>query len=69
MTDRFKPGDKVSWETAQGTTTGEIVKKVTSKTTIKGHVAKPSEEEPQYVVRSDKTGEEAVHKPEALSKR
>jgi len=68
MDDAFKPGDKVSWDTAQGTTHGEVVEKVTSKTKIKGHVAKPSEDEPQYVVKSDKTGEEAVHKPDALTR-
>lgn len=62
-------GDKVEWNTSQGTTSGEVKKRVTSKTKIKGHEVKATKDDPQYVVESDKTGAEAAHKPEALRKK
>ena len=64
-----KPGDKVTWETSQGETTGEVVSKVTRRTRIKGHVVAASADEPQFIVKSDKTGAPAAHKPEALRRR
>ena len=68
MADAFKPGDKVKWGTAQGETHGVVEKKVTSEIHIKGHVAKPTKDDPEYLVKSEKSGKEAVHKPEALKK-
>ena len=64
----LKPGDHVEWDSRNGTTEGEVVKKLTEETKIKGHVAKASKDEPQYLVKSDKTGAEAAHKPEELKK-
>ena len=63
-----KKGDKVSWETAQGETHGEVEKIVTSDTKVKSHVAKATKAAPQVLVKSDKSGKEAVHKPEQLKK-
>ena len=68
MTETFKKGDKVEWETAQGTTVGKIKEKLTSPIEIKGHHVAASQENPQYLVESDKTGKEAAHKPESLKK-
>lgn len=68
MTDELKKGDKVEWETSQGTITGKVKKKLTSPTDIKGHHVAASKENPEYLVESDKTGKEAAHKPEALKK-
>lgn len=62
----FSQGEHVQWETSQGTTTGTVKKKLTSETDIKGHTAKASKEDPQYLVESDSTGKEAAHKPDAL---
>ncbi len=64
----LKKGDEVSWGTSQGKTKGTVEKKVTSETKIKSHVAKASKNDPQYVVKSEKTGAKAVHKPEELKK-
>ena len=64
----LKAGDAVSWETSQGETHGKVVKKVTGTAHLKGHVAKASEDEPQFKVKSDKSGDVAIHKPEALKK-
>lgn len=68
MADEFKQGDKVEWKTAQGKTTGEVKKKLTSPTEIKGHHVAASKENPEYLVESDKTGKQAAHKPDALKK-
>jgi plastocyanin len=64
----LKPGDKVSWNTSQGETHGEVVEKVTGEAHVKGHRAKASPDAPQYKVKSAKTGKEAIHKPDALDK-
>jgi hypothetical protein len=62
-------GDKVEWETSQGKTKGTVKRKLTSETDVGGHTAKASKDDPQYLVESDKTGAEAAHKPDALTKR
>jgi hypothetical protein len=69
MANDLKSGDKVSWNSSQGEIKGKIEKKVTSPIKIKGHIGKASEENPEYVVKSDKTGAEAVHKLDQLKKR
>jgi len=61
-------GDRVSWDTSQGRTQGEVVRKLTRRTHIEGHEVAASQDDPQYLVRSDKTGAEAAHKPGALRK-
>lgn len=65
----LKKGDKVTWKTPQGETSGTVEQKLTEETTIKGHHVAASGENPEYLVKSDKTGAEAAHKPEALKKR
>lgn len=62
-----KKGDKVSWKSHGGTAHGEVVKKQTSPTQIKGHKVAASEEEPQFIVETDE-GKRAAHKAGALSK-
>ena len=69
MTKDLKAGDHVTWETSQGETSGKVVKKETSTTKVGGHTAKPTKDDPQYRVKSDKSGKEAVHKPDALKKK
>jgi hypothetical protein len=68
MAQNLKPGDKVTWRTSQGEVKGTVEQKVTSPTKIKSHTAKATSAAPEYKVRSDKTGAEAVHKPDSLSK-
>lgn len=62
----FKQGDRVQWNTAQGKTTGTVKEKLTDTTDIKGHTAKATESDPQYLIESESTGSEAAHKPDAL---
>lgn len=66
MADEFKKGDRVEWETSQGTTVGHVVRKLTSPTDIKDHHVAASKDEPQYLVESEKTGAQAAHRPDAL---
>jgi len=68
MADKLHQGDKVSWETTQGRTQGEVVRKQTSPTQIKGHKVAASADKPEFIVRSEKSGAIAAHKPEALKK-
>jgi Hypervirulence associated proteins TUDOR domain len=68
MAEEFKVGDRVQWKTSQGNTTGIVKQKITSPTEIKGHHVAASEDNPEYLVESDKTGKEAAHKPDALEK-
>jgi hypothetical protein len=46
-----------------------VEKKVTSTERVKGHVAKATKDDPQYKVKSDKSGKEAIHKPDELKKK
>ena len=67
-TKSLKAGDKVTWGTPQGETHGEVVKKVTGTEKVGGHTARASKEDPQYRVKSDKSGKEAIHKPDEIKK-
>lgn len=69
MVKSVKKGDHVAWDTSQGETTGTVERKLTRATKIKGHVAKPDAAHPQYLVKSDKTGAVAAHKPSELRKK
>ncbi len=68
MSDDFKKGDKVKWNSHGSQAVGKVEKKITEETEAGGRKVKASEEEPQYLVKSDKSGGEAVHKPSALKK-
>jgi hypothetical protein len=68
MADEFTKGDHVSWKTHGTTTEGTVKKKITEETEAGGRTVKASKDEPQYLVESDKSGKEAVHKPGALEK-
>ena len=67
MADKFKAGDAVEWNSHGGIARGKVKKKLTSRTTIKGHQVAASPENPEYLVETDKGGL-AAHKPEALRK-
>jgi hypothetical protein len=70
MAQEFKKGDKVVWS-SHGTddTPGVVERKITSDTEAGGRKVKASKDEPQYLVKGEKGGGEAVHKPDALKKR
>ena len=64
----FKKGDKVEWNSHGSKAKGKVEKKITEETEAAGRKVKASKDEPQYLVKSDKSGGEAVHKPSALRK-
>jgi hypothetical protein len=68
MAKTLKSGDKVSWDSSGGHSTGKIVKEQTSPTQIKGHKVAASKDNPQYIVKSDKSGKVAAHKLGELKK-
>ena len=65
----FKKGDKVEWSSHGGKAVGTVERKITSETEAAGRKVKASKDDPQYLVRSDKSGGDAVHKPGALKRR
>jgi len=68
VTQEVRQGDKVEWNTPQGKTRGTLKKKLTSETEVGGQKINTSEDDPRYLVESDKSGKEAAHKAGALSK-
>jgi hypothetical protein len=69
MAQELSKGDEVSWKSHGGTAEGKVEKKITTETQAGGRAVKASKDEPQYLVKSDKSGGEAVHKPGALEKK
>ena len=65
----FRKGDQVTWKSHGGTAEGEVVEKITKDTEAAGRTVRATPDEPQYLVRSDKSGGEAVHKPDALTRK
>ena len=64
----YSKGDKVKWKSHGGEAVGEVVKKITTETEAGGRKVKASKDAPQFLVKSDKSSGEAVHKPSALKK-
>lgn len=65
----LKAGDYVEWDSSQGKTTGKVEKRLTKPTMIKKHKVAASKDNPEYLVKSDKSGKEAAHKPSELRKK
>jgi DUF2945 family protein len=65
----FKKGDRVEWNSHGSKAVGTVEEKITSDTEAGGRKVKASKDEPQYLVRSEKSGGTAVHKPGALTKK
>ena len=68
MTDDFKVGDHVEWNSEAGRVRGTIKKRIISEIKFKGYTVHASKEEPQYLIKSDKTDHMAKHKGSALKK-
>ena len=67
--ERLSKGDEVTWKSHGSTAEGTVERKITRRTEAAGRTVDASEEEPQYEVRSEKSGRSAVHKPSALRKK
>lgn len=66
MPKNLKPGSKVTWNSSGGETEGVVVKKVEGTAKVKGHTAEASKDNPEYEVKSSKSGKKAIHKASAL---
>lgn len=66
--DDFEVGDHVEWNSEAGRVQGTIRKKITSEIEFRGYTVHASKEEPQYMIKSDKTDHIAMHKGSALKK-
>ena len=66
MAKDLSKGDHVTWNSHGSTTEGTVERKITKDTEASGRTVKASKDEPQYEVKSDKSGKTAVHKPGAL---
>ncbi len=68
MARNLKVGDHVEWNSEAGHVRGTIIKVVTSAIPFKGYTVHATKEEPQYLIKSDKTDHLAMHKGSALKK-
>jgi surface antigen len=65
----LRKGDQVAWNTSQGETTGTVVERRTQDFQFEGQQFRASDDEPAFIVESDKTGARAAHKESGLRKR
>lgn len=68
MSQRFRVGDHVRWNSEAGQVTGRITRVHTKDTDYKGHRRHCTPDDPQYEIKSDKTDHVAMHKGSALEK-
>jgi Hypervirulence associated proteins TUDOR domain len=68
MGDKFKIGDRVTWNSEAGRVSGTIIKVHTRNVDFKGYTHHASEDNPQYEIKSSKTEHIAMHKASALRK-
>lgn len=55
MTRSLRVGDHVAWNSEAGRVTGVIFGKIVSEIVFKGYRRHASQDEPQYLIKSDKT--------------
>lgn len=67
--DDLAKGDHVTWSSHGSTVEGTVEKKITKDGEEAGRTVRASKDDPQYLVTSDESGKEAVHKPSALDQR
>ena len=66
MSEAFKVGEHVDWNSEAGQVSGRIVRIHTQDFDWKGYTHHASAADPQYEIQSDKTDHLAVHKGAAL---
>jgi hypothetical protein len=66
MAKQLKTGDRVAWRSSGVGSVRRVERKLTSPGKIKGHEIAPSKDNPEFLVRSEKSGKIAAHKPSAL---
>jgi len=66
MAKQLKTRDRVAWQSSGGGSVGRVERKLTSPGKIEGHEVAAFEDNPEYLVRSEKSGKIAAHKPGSL---
>jgi Hypervirulence associated proteins TUDOR domain len=61
MARALKTGDRVAWKSSGGGSVGRVEQKLTSPGKIKGHDFGASEDNPEFLVRSEKSGKIAAY--------
>jgi hypothetical protein len=62
----IRKGTAVSWNTSQGRTDGHAVEKRTQQFQFEKQTFNASEDEPYWIVESERTGARAAHKESTL---
>jgi len=68
MTERFKVGHRVSWNSEAGRVNGTIIRVHVKDVDYKGYKHRASPDSPQYEIKSSKTDHIAMHKGAALTR-
>jgi hypothetical protein len=55
-------------ETSPGRDLGKVKEKLTTTKAVGGQKVNAADVDPRYVIESEKSGKEAAHKPDSLSK-
>lgn len=63
----MRKGQSVRWNTSQGETRGRTVERRTSDFVFDGQQFRASDDEPYWIVESEKTGARAAHKESSLN--
>ena len=66
MTNSFKVGDHVTWNSEAGHVTGTIIRVHLKNTEYKGYTHHATPNDPQYEIKSDRSDHIALHKSSAL---
>ncbi|MBS0556241.1 MAG: DUF2945 domain-containing protein [Proteobacteria bacterium] len=68
MTQRFKIGDHVTWNSEAGHVSGTIIRVHTADFDYKGYTHHATQDDPQYEIKSDKSDHIAAHRGAVLKK-
>ncbi len=68
MSEKFKVGDRVSWNSEAGRVSGTIIRKHKRDFELNGYTRHANAEAPQYEIKSSKTEHVAFHKGSTLTK-
>ena len=68
MAHEFKRGDRVQWNFRGKMVVGRVRKRLTSRTEVGGQVVAAANDDPRYLVRSEKSGAETARRPDTLKR-
>ena len=66
MVRELKIRDRGAWQSSGGGSVGRVERNLTSPGKIKGHEIAAPEDNPEYIVRSEKSGKTAAHERATL---